>query len=105
VIFVRAQDISNVMAEKEAVVSEAPPEKPGVVTASDDKALQFLAEHQAVGSISAKDSKRVLRKVDCRLVPMVSSIAPEGSSWSNVSLDGIYRYAELAGQKCTVVIV
>jgi hypothetical protein len=73
------------MAEKEVVVSEAPPEKPGVITASDDKALHFLAEHQAAGSISAKDSKRVLRRVDRRLVPMVSSIAPEESSWSSLT--------------------
>lgn len=59
------------MAKEQLVVSEASPEKPGVGTASDDKALEFWAQHHATGSLSPADNKKVLRKIDTRLVPMV----------------------------------
>lgn len=52
-------------------MSETSPEKPGVGTASDDKALEFWAQHRATGSLSLGDKKKVLRKIDTRLVPMV----------------------------------
>ena len=59
------------MAKEQLVVSEASPEKLGVGTASDDKALEFWAQHHAAGSLSPGDNKKVLRKIDTRLVPMV----------------------------------
>lgn len=60
------------MAKEQSVVSEACPEKPGVGTASDDKALEFWAQHHATGSLSPGENKKVLKKIDTRLVPMVS---------------------------------
>lgn len=90
------------MAEKDTIVSEtqrtgsSPPEKPVVATASDDKALRFIAEHGTVGLVSPEDNKRLLRAIDSRLIPMVKTPLQLWIHRSDTSYaDDLYASTEL----------
>lgn len=58
----------------ESELGQVSQEKNLTITAADDKALEFIHEHGASGPLSPEDNKRILRKIDMHLLPMVLNI-------------------------------
>lgn len=100
------------MAEKDMIVSETQPresgypEKPVIATASDDKALQFIAEHGTAGPLSSEENKRILRAIDSRLIPMVETPLQLWIHRSDtIYADDLYASTELDRQECSVAVL
>ena len=72
-----------------------------------DQAYQFFKEHH-VEPLSEGDNRRILRKVDWHLLPLVSRATflryAAESIANSFFLDGYYLYTQLHGQKRPILL-
>jgi hypothetical protein len=79
----------------------------GKTDADIDKAYEFAKQHR-IGPLSDEDNKRILRKIDRYLLPLLrtmkSAVRGQGSLEMVMRTDDHRLHSQLHGQDCSVLL-